>query len=100
MPVSKDRLRERYRAELPYSLIVYPSGRQVLFNRHYQPILERCGGSLTIPGHPSDDWFAGRDGALITFFYRDRYPPWRDPKIARLCQQILAHFQQNQVPKS
>jgi hypothetical protein len=84
--------REReMRERLPYGILACDDGREVLFNRWYQPIWERR------PGEPAVEADADEriPFAQQRWFFTDTNPPWgrRDPKAARAtrarCQAIL-----------
>jgi hypothetical protein len=73
---------------LPYGLWRCGDGRQVLFNRWYQPIFERRGGEVRA-ADPTE-WI---DNIIEeTWFYYDATPPWRCVQSLLLCQTILVRF--------
>ncbi len=79
---------EWMRLELPYGLWTCADGREVLFNRWYQPIAQRA---------PSEDvtpiaydtrvpWVAQ------AWFYKDGNPPWASKATFALCLGVLAEW--------
>ena len=83
----------RMRAQLPYGMWTCPDGRQVLFNRYYDPILQRYPGLLAITADPSE-WVSWEHQE---WFFKDATCPWGDDPIAaqrsgNLCVALLAEW--------
>jgi hypothetical protein len=83
-------------AQLPYCLTSWPEldGRQVLFNRNYEPIWQRLPGCPAVPANPEERiarW--GND-----YFYDEcnsppkRPDPWRSKKTRQILEAVLAEF--------
>lgn len=74
---------------LPYGKWVCDDGREVLFNRDYQPIYERRPGRASREAD-SREWV--EDIKQTEFFYSDSNPPWLDQATLRKCSELLETF--------
>ena len=83
---SNKQLRYR-RKHLPYGLWTCADGREVLFNREYQPIYQRKNGVLS-PADPNE-WV---DYTSQRFFYSDRKA--RFSKTREKIENLLEDFRQ------
>jgi hypothetical protein len=80
---------ERLRRWLPYGIWICESGREVLFNRAYQPIFERAAPGLpAVPADPNE-WIYFK---IQDWFFGDRDPPWRNAATLRYCRAVLASW--------
>ena len=83
---NKKRPDKSQRATLPYGMWQCADGREVLFNRYYQPIKQRMAdGTVSVPS-PTDtvQWINQQ------WFYDDATVPSRNSKTRKLCQGILS----------
>lgn len=71
---------------LPYGVWKCADGRDVLFNRDYQPIFDRRVGSGPVPADPQE-WVKHIDEEK--WFYSDVDPPWCDYAARRRCLAVL-----------
>jgi hypothetical protein len=78
-PVAIDEFR---RDHLPYGIWVTNDGREILFNRDYQPLWERRGGSPPVPAERREDVRA----PITKFFYSEGTPD----KARRALQALKA----------
>ena len=70
---------------VPYGLWITESGREVLFNRSYWPILERRQGEPAKPARPSE-WV---EGIVQSDYFFDDWPaPWCSTNLT--CRASLA----------
>jgi hypothetical protein len=72
--------------ELPYGKCVFEDGTQILFNRHYQ---------LLINGKPVNPDKEMRERILKSekrWFYTDANPPWLNKISWKRCKMILTGF--------
>jgi hypothetical protein len=60
------------RRTLPYGKWTCKSGREVIFNREYQPILQRINGTLSYADR--NEWVP--DIVSAEYYYNDCSPPW------------------------
>lgn len=92
MPSRHTAYRDRLRANLPYGLWRLENGREILFNRAYQPIWERAPEA---PPKPADrnEWVQGASCAQVIFFYDDACVPYRDSNTRKSCEEVLRQFQ-------
>jgi hypothetical protein len=78
--------RQPRRFSYPYGKWTAANGREVLFNRYYEPIYEK---------YPHEDTATTvKAWAIIPwtkqiFFFNDGNPPWADKKTKELCCNIL-----------
>ncbi len=79
---------EPMRYRLPYGMWTCSDGREVLFNRDYEPIWERRPGEVA---RPAD---RGKQPARVgqQMFYSDSTAPWRDKESLRRCERVLADW--------
>ena len=80
-------------AQLPYCLTSWPEldGRQVLFNRNYEPIWQRLPGRPAVPANAEER--IARWGN--EFFYDEvanpkRLDPWRSQETRKILETVLA----------
>ncbi|WP_424138185.1 hypothetical protein [Roseomonas chloroacetimidivorans] len=64
------------------------TGREVLYNRDYEPIWERTGEVAPLRCDPAERIRHNRQ----EWFYNDGNPPWRDIKSMRRCLDVLASW--------
>ena len=79
---------EALRSRLPYGIWTCPDGREVLFNRDYEPIWERRPGE---PARPANRSEKPQQIGPITF-YTDDKAPWRDAESLQYCEQVLVEW--------
>jgi hypothetical protein len=84
----RGRWRELYaRWSVPYGVWVIADGREVLFNRLYQPIWQRRPGRVVEPIEPQwIDWVSER------WFYGDGNAPRVNPSMRRTMDNVLIRF--------
>lgn len=77
-----------FRLWLPYGKWTCGDGREVLFNRFYEPLYERRDGITTradphewVPHEGREEWY-----------YDDSAQPWRSLRTLRKCLAILEAF--------
>jgi hypothetical protein len=82
-------------AQLPYCLTSWPEldGRQVLFNRNYEPIWQRLPGRPAVPANPEERIARWSN----EFFYDEvanpkRLDPWRSRETRKILETVLAEF--------
>ena len=77
--------RELCRSRLPYGMWVDATGRQVLFNRRYQPIWQRE------PGAKAKTIDPGEHIPYVSqiWFYNDGCTPWHNAKSRWCCLRVL-----------
>lgn len=76
---------EELRWRLPYGVWRCADGREVLFNRRYNPIWQRHANGLAMLADPYE---------MVPFvdqewFFRDSNPPWDCPETLRRCHAVL-----------
>ena len=76
------------RLEMPFGKWTCADGREVLFNRHYFPIWEKCPGTPAAPADPAE-WVPFEKQE---WFFSDGNPPWRDRASLLKCKSILEKF--------
>jgi hypothetical protein len=82
--------------DLPYGIWTTADGRQVLFNRFYEPLLQRAAGDLlALPADPTE-WV--RDIQLQRWFYVDDDKS-SDVKRRKLAEHALAVFLAGGTPE-
>jgi len=79
-------LPEPMRSRLPYGKWTCSSGREVLFNRNYEPIWSRTNSKAKTISADRAEWV---EHDSEEHFYKDGNPPWRDKETLRRCEQIL-----------
>jgi hypothetical protein len=74
------------RVRLPYGLWTCADGREVLFNRAYEPIWERIHNGPATAADPMERvaWVKQE------WFYKEPYAPWRNKEARAECEAILA----------
>ena len=77
---------EQIRVTMPYGIWHCADGREVLFNRRYQPLWSRRPGEAAVEADPTERvrWY--RQG----WYYTDRRPPWHDRGTLARCEAVLA----------
>jgi hypothetical protein len=76
------------RHKLPYGMWTCEDGREVLFNRDYQPIWSRNINHQPIANDP-EEWIKWKGQK---WFYNDSTTPWRDKKSYEVCENILKEW--------
>ena len=76
------------RCWLPYGIWCCGDGREVLFNRFYEPVWQRSPGGETSRADPYE-WVHWR---RQDYFYDDGNLPWRTPATLGRCLRILKAF--------
>lgn len=87
VPRARGKRREWMRAVLPYGLWTCEDGREVLFNRRYEPIWQRRVGAVAEAADPSErvPWLHQ------SWLYQEDDPPWADAStLARLAAVLSA----------
>jgi hypothetical protein len=79
------------RIGMPYGEWTCADGRRVLFNRLYEPILERIGDDV----RPATNY--GNNVELVQYvsqhtFFNDSNPPWRSDETLQRCRKILEEW--------
>jgi len=77
----------RLRIWLPYGQWTCADGREVMFNRFYEPVWERANG-VTKRADPGE-WVSWTGQ---TWFFKDGNPPWRNPATLGECLRRLREF--------
>jgi hypothetical protein len=76
------------RAKLPYGKWTCADGKEVLFNRDYEPIWERLPGEMA----SAADRKAQYEHVKEKWFFGDRNPPWSSERSVRRCLEALRVF--------
>lgn len=76
------------RTVLPYGKWTCADGREVLFNRKYEPIAQRIPGSQATSADADERVAFERE----EWFYDDGRPPWRDRRTAQQCCTVLVDW--------
>jgi hypothetical protein len=71
--------------DLPYGIWTCADGRQVLFNRRYQPMWQRMPGEQASEANPDERIPFERQEWL----YSDADPPWKSEDSLARCKAIL-----------
>lgn len=87
---------ERMRRELPYGIWTCRDGREVLFNRKYQPLLTRA--QCDAPAFDADPREWVEDICEQSWFYSDRNPPYFNKATKARCEAILREWRAS-VPR-
>jgi hypothetical protein len=76
-----------FRCYLPYGIWTCDDGREVMFNRFYEPIWERANGVTTI-ANPKEriPW------RNQMWFFADGNPPWYNRNSLLVCLRELKNF--------
>jgi len=86
-PRSKTRRRQ---TDLPYGLWICDDGRQILFNRYYEPLWQRV-GNITWPAD-REEWVKFREQS---WFYADSHTR-KHTALCRRLEVILTLFQEGE----
>ncbi len=76
------------RSTLPYGMWTCADGREILFNRNYQPIWQRIDGVFTAADR--DEWVPWVEQS---WFFDDTDPPWLNAHTHVLCEAALAELE-------
>lgn len=76
---------QKMKKELPYGKFIFRDGGQVLFNRHYEPIIHR--DQIDVDGVKTKIPSAEKQ-----WFYDDSNPPWLDIRTYEKCRAVLWAF--------
>lgn len=76
------------RSWLPYGKWTCADGREVLFNRFYEPIWERADGVTKLADH--EEWV--KNTVDRGWFFKDGNPPWRNRTTLEECLRHLREF--------
>src|SRR6267378_6694541 len=76
-----------FRWRMPYGMWTTADGREILFNRDYQPIWQRRPGCTAKQIEPQ--WI---DYVKERWFFDDGNPPWFDDSTRRMLDDVLARF--------
>lgn len=74
------------RRRLPYGVWCDAAGREVLFNRDYQPLWNRSPNGVVSPADPAEQV----EKTDQRWFFTDDNPPWKDKATLALCKDVLA----------
>jgi hypothetical protein len=76
------------RAKLPYGKWTCGDGKEVLFNRDFQPIWDRLPGEAARPADPD----VRCEHVKEKWYFGDRNPPWSNERSVRRCLDALGVF--------
>ena len=77
------------RLSLPYGIWTCQDGREILFNREYQPIWQRHNDKLPMQADPKE-WI--QFSKSQKWFYDDLKPPMESPATRKKCLEIIETF--------